>query len=42
MNIRILFFVPKEASWNYIEDGQNKGIAHTKKDVADARDILGK
>ncbi|MCT4606064.1 MAG: type I restriction-modification system subunit M [Marinisporobacter sp.] len=29
------FFVPKEARWNYIEDGQNKGIAHVKKDVAD-------
>lgn len=33
------FFVPKEARWNYIEDGQNKGIAHTKKDVADALNI---
>lgn len=33
------FFVPKEARWNYIENGQNKGIAHTKKDVADALNI---
>lgn len=33
------FFVPKEARWNYIEDGKNKGIAHKKKDVADALNI---
>lgn len=33
------FFVPKEARWNYVEDGQNKGIAHVKKDVADALNV---
>lgn len=29
------FFVPKEARWHYIEEGQNKGILHSKKDVGD-------
>jgi len=29
------FFVPKGARWSYVENGQNKGIAHVKKDVAD-------
>ncbi|HGG0417179.1 TPA: type I restriction-modification system subunit M [Clostridium sporogenes] len=33
------FFVPKVARWNYVENGQNKGIAHVKKDVADALNI---
>lgn len=33
------FFVPKEARWNYVKDGQNKGIAHVKKDVADALNV---
>ncbi|MCK4258816.1 MAG: SAM-dependent DNA methyltransferase [Halanaerobiales bacterium] len=33
---RETFFVPEDARWNYVEDGKNEGLAHVKKDVADA------